>query len=237
MVSGCGLGVWSRGGGRSAPQDARGWCTRVIRYVFSDGSSEVRFAGGGRPAALAGVQLRRLPESAGVRERALLGEGNRAKDGDGEPGEGKSVGCRLIFSESGGTECERSNLAGAPVAGPGTAGKSGGGVWRAGPDHVVAVGAATLLCLIRGVWERADFRAGVVAVFVLQPTLRAAIASSICRVCAFGDFFRFPIRSEDSASWGVLEPLGERGHDLGDIAGGGVELWGDLAGGTHLLSR
>src|ERR1039458_5508508 len=111
MVSGGRARGWSRGSWLPPSQSARGWGTQVCDSAVTDGDPQVYFAGGGWSGALARVQRCRLPESAGVREWALLGKSHRAKDRDGESGERESVGGGLVFSESGGTECGRGHAA------------------------------------------------------------------------------------------------------------------------------
>src|SRR5271156_5561320 len=158
MVSGGGDRGWSCGGFPTLRQ-ARGgrsrkgrekWGAPAHGVIAADNASQICLAGGGGSGALVRLQCNRLPQSAGVREWTLFGESHRAEDRDGESGERKSVGRRLVFYKSGGTERGRGELAGTLVAGACVVGKSGGRVQRARKSCSVVVGAPAFLCIIRG---------------------------------------------------------------------------------------
>src|SRR5258706_13151001 len=120
MVSGCGAAGGSRGAFPTSRKRREKWGTRIFGSGVSsevpEDARKVCFARGCCPVALARVQRCGLSKSAGVSERALLCEGDRTKDWDGESGQGKYPRCQFVFSERCGAGCGRDDLAGTTLA-------------------------------------------------------------------------------------------------------------------------
>ena len=175
MVSGGGFGGGGCGGcgesptlrlrsGQASHKRREKWGTHNLAALAKN-DSKICCDRNCQSRALARLQRGRLSESLGVRAGALLGEGDRAENGDGESCERKSVRCRIVFSKGGGTGCGTVELGRTAMAGAGSRGKPGGRIRRARPCRVAAVGAASVLRAVGSAWQRADFRANVVAVF------------------------------------------------------------------------
>src|ERR1700728_847407 len=214
-----------------------GTCIPPSEPTLAHDAGEVYFAGSNWPGALANLQRHRLPQSAGVRERPVLGQSYRAKDRDSKSGARQSDGCRLVFSEGGRIECERVELAGEAVACLGVTRKLGNGVQRAGTSCIISLGSAAFLCFINSVWERTNFCSHVVAVFKLQRALRTAIASSVRDICPAGDLFHCPVCNKDRADCGFVGPLARDSNITERSCTIGCQLHHNLACRTDLLSR
>src|SRR5271170_3018444 len=164
MVLGGGAGAGIMDSQHLPSQSSGGWGASNFCRAIANAAGEICFDGGGRSRPLAGLQRRGLSKSAGICERAVLGESDRAKDRDCESGERKSLGRGLVFSESGRTERGGIELARPPLAGPGLARRFSFVGYSPRPGCIAVVDAVAVLCIVGSVWERADFCPDLVAI-------------------------------------------------------------------------
>src|SRR5712671_4186492 len=163
-----------------------------IAANVANGPYKVCPARGGGACTLVGVQRSHLSQPAGVCERALLGEGDRANEWDSESREGKPFGCGLVLFESRGIKCRRAAVARALLAGFGTCG------WRCDFVHneecmapVAALASVVVLCVLGGLRSRADFCSDLVAFLAIQRALWFGVAS--CSRGRLGSAGRFSL--------------------------------------------
>src|SRR4029077_17049807 len=105
VVSGRRNGDWCCDSQLSPFQSKQRWGAPAVGSTVADRASEICSDHRSSACFLAGLQRGRLSQSAGICQRAVLGESDRAENRNSKSGKGKPAGCGIIFCESGGTEC------------------------------------------------------------------------------------------------------------------------------------
>src|SRR5258708_14497430 len=154
---------------------------------FTSRADHLRFVGSLGSRAVARLQRRHLRQSSGICQWTVLRVGHCAEDRDRESSETKLGRFQCLFSKGGGTQCVRIELAGPAVLRSGGNREFGCSIRRTRTSRIMPVGAPSVLCALGCLWQRSNFPAHLVAILLLQRTLRSATASGLRRVCPLGN--------------------------------------------------